>query len=295
MTPTRRHLGEIAACLRVRGRRRRRILAECASHLDEAAAVRGETAAVASFGPAAEIAAALDLEAAAARGATSTAMSAAGVALTALSTLVLINAAGPGAEAPPVLALAVLLAGQIAGVAAATAVLQALAQRRGSPPAAALALLARRNATGLAAAAATIVAAGAALTGQAPAPLLLAGPLALVAALAAVGRAWRLAGALPGGRDPIALSPIADLASLAGIRVPARLGTIDPLRHAVPSATLVAALAATAMFARALREGDAAGTACALAALEATGVVGCFVLLGPALGLRRARRDREAL
>lgn len=69
MTSVDGYLEQLARALRVRGRRRRRILAECAAHLHEAAGERGATAAVAAFGPPAEIAAALDLEAAAGRGA----------------------------------------------------------------------------------------------------------------------------------------------------------------------------------------------------------------------------------
>ena len=68
MSPVERYLVELGAALQVRGRVRRRFLRECRDHLADAADERGEEAAVRAFGPAPEIAAALDAEVAARRG-----------------------------------------------------------------------------------------------------------------------------------------------------------------------------------------------------------------------------------
>lgn len=288
MTPVERYLHELAAALRVRGRRRRRILAECAAHLHEAAATRGEAAAVEAFGPPAEIARVLDLEAAAGRAVTSTGMSIAGVSLTAVSTLALIHgAADVHAALGP--ALVFLVAAQIAGVAAGVALLQALAQRRLAQSAAALALLTRRNAVAVGAAGVAMLAAGVALPGQGSAAALLAGPVTLAAAVVALVRARRLTHALPGARERTVSSPLDDLGALAGVSLPAGLRAIDPLRHAALSAMVVAVLAGAALLARQLGEGAGPAAACALGAFEAAAVLGSFVLLGPALGLRRTR------
>jgi hypothetical protein len=57
-----RYLAELGAALHVRGGERRRFLRECGDHLADAAAERGEEAAVRAFGPPPEIAAAFDAE-----------------------------------------------------------------------------------------------------------------------------------------------------------------------------------------------------------------------------------------
>src|SRR4051812_49924197 len=72
VTTVERYLDDLSVALRVRGAARRRFLRECGDHLADAAAERGEAAAVQSFGPAPEIAAAFDAAVAARRGVRST-------------------------------------------------------------------------------------------------------------------------------------------------------------------------------------------------------------------------------
>src|SRR4051812_45023675 len=68
MSEVERYMTELGDALHVRGARRRRVLRECRDHLDDAAAGRGEAEAVRAFRRAQDIAAALDVEAAARRG-----------------------------------------------------------------------------------------------------------------------------------------------------------------------------------------------------------------------------------
>ena len=176
MSAIERYLTELGAALHIRGRARRRFLRECRDHLVDASAEQGEEAAVGAFGPAPEIAAALDAEVASRRGVRSTFAAAAGVLATGGSTLVLINAASPDTEAPVAWAIAFFVAAQLAAVSGAVALLQALVLRRSTMSAADAMLLARRNGVALAAAGVTMFSAGAAVPGQGSAVLLLAGP-----------------------------------------------------------------------------------------------------------------------
>jgi hypothetical protein len=271
-----RYLTELDAALHVRGRVRRRFLRECRDHLVDAAAERGDDAAVRAFGPAPEIAAALDAEVASRRGVQSTIATVVGVLATGGSTLVLIHASSPEAEAPLAWAIAFFVAAQLAAVSGGIALLQALVLRRSTMSAADAMLLARRNGCALAAAGVTMFSAGAAVPGEGSAVLLLAGPLLVCVALVAVLRAWSLARRLGGSRAAVR-PPLEDLGRLTHLPVPA-LGN----RTLLP---LTVAVAAAAAFIRDHGEHATASGALVTAGIEATAVVGCFVVFGAALGL----------
>ncbi len=81
---------------------------------------------------------------------------------------------------------------QLSGTAAALALIQALALRRGTMSPSELAVLVRRNLVASIAAGVTMFAAGAAVPGQAPALALLAGPVIACVALVGVLRTRRL-------------------------------------------------------------------------------------------------------
>jgi hypothetical protein len=137
-------------------------------------------------------------------------------------------------------------------------------------------LLARRNGCALAAAGVTMFSAGAAVPGESSAVLLLAGPLLVCVALVAVLRAWSLARRLGGSRAAVR-PPLEDLRRLTHLPVPA-LGN----RTLLP---LTVAVAAAAAFVRDHGEHATASGALVTAGIEATAVVGCFVVFGAALGL----------
>jgi hypothetical protein len=281
VSPVERYLIELGAALHIRGRVRRRFLCECRDHLVDAAAEQGEEEAVRAFGPAPEIAAALDAEVVSRRGVRSTFAAAAGVLATGGSTLALIHASSPDTEAPVGWAIAFFVAAQLAAVSGAVALLQALVLRRSTMSAADAMLLARRNGVALTAAGVTMFSAGAAVPGQGSAVLLLAGPLLVCVALVAVLRAWSLARRLDGSRAPGVRPPLADLGRLLRLPVP----TVDN-RILLPVTVCVAAAAA---FVRDHGEHATAGGALVTAGIEATAVVACFVVFGAALGLRAAR------
>src|SRR4051794_33656408 len=220
LAPIEAYLAELEAALHVRGRVRRRFVRECGDHLADAAAARGGEAAVRAFGPPADVAAAFDAEVAARRAVDATAAAVLGVLGTGGSTLALIHAAAPDAVAPTGWAITFFVAAQVAAVAAALALVQALVLRRDamSPPA--LRLLARRNALALVAAGLTMFAAGAALPGHGSAALLLAGPLLVCVALGAVLRARSLARRLDVTGLAVARPPLADLRRLIPVPVP---------------------------------------------------------------------------
>jgi hypothetical protein len=272
------YLAELRAALRVRGAARRRFLAECRDHLADAAAERGEPAAVEAFGPAAAVAAAFDAEIAATRGVRSTWLSAAGVIATAGSTLALIHAASPAAAAPALWTAVFFIAAQLAGVAIALAFLQALVVRRDGAAPAELMLLARRNACALVASGVTMLAAGAAVPGKGSAPLLLAGPVLAIAAFGSIVRARMLTRRLEGARARVVHGPLADLAGLTGLP----LGSIGALELLAPTV----ALAAVAAFVRDLADEQATVNGALLTgAIEGAAVVACLLAFGRALGL----------
>lgn len=263
-----RYIDELSAALHVRGSTRRRFLRECRDHLQDAAAERGDAEAVRDFGPAKQLAAAFDAEVAARRGVRATLATLAGVLATGGSTLALIHASQPGVNAPTAWAVVFFIAAQVAGVAALLAMLQAIALRHETMPPAQLALLARRNAFALGAAGLTMLAAGAALPGQGDALLLLAGPVLVCTALATVFRARRLVRSLDGGRSRAVRAPV----------------PVVPMPQLLAFTT---ACAAAAAFVRDTAERATASQALVTAGIEATAVVACFLLLGPALGLWR--------
>jgi uncharacterized membrane protein len=276
------YLTELAAELRVRGALRRRFLCECRDHLADAAAERGEEAAVRAFGRPSEIAAAFDAEVAARRGVRATFATVAGVLATGGSTLALIHAASPGTIAPVGWTIAFFVAAQVAAVAAGLALVQALLLRRSAMPPAEVRLLARRNGFALVAAGMTMFAAGAGLPGRGSALLLLAGPALVCVALVAVLRAGALARRLDDARGPAVRPPLEDVARLFRLPVP----PLDAARLLL----VTTCLAAAAAFVRDRGEHATAGGAFVTAAVEATAVVACFLVLGPPLGLwRRAR------
>ncbi|HEY6890642.1 MAG TPA: hypothetical protein VI300_22755 [Solirubrobacter sp.] len=278
------YLDELARALKVRGAPRRRFLRESRDHLLDAAGERGEREAVRTFGPPSEVAAAFDAEVATHRGLRATSATTAAVLAVGGSTLVLIQAAAPGATAPTAWAIVFFIAAQIAGVAGALAVVQALAHRRETLEPADAALLVRRNACALVAAALTMFAAGAAVPGSASAILLLAGPALACVAAVGVLRARSLARRLDGSKAHVARPPLADLRQLTGLPVPA----LDPLRLLA----LTTCAAAAAAFARDLLERATLGGALVTAAIEAVAVLGGFAVLGRALGLTAGREVR---
>jgi hypothetical protein len=270
------YMSELESALHVRGAARRRFLRECRDLVD-AAAERGDEAAVQAFGPARELAAAFDAEAAARRGLRSTLATAAGVLATGGSTLVVVNHST--ATAPTWWAIAFFVAAQLAAVAAGLSAVQVLVLRRSTITPGELTLLGRRNICALAAAGVTMLSAGAAAPGHGSAALILAGPGLVCVAIVAVLRARSQARRLDGSRVRVARQPLADLAKVARIPLP----PID-LRRALPFVTAVAAAAA---FTRDLGEHATAGNAGVAAGIEAAAVVACFFVLGPALGLYR--------
>lgn len=274
-----RYLDALAAAVQVRGVARRRFLRECRDHLTDAAAERGAAEAMRAFGAPAEIAAAFDAEMAARRGVRATRLAVAGVLATGGSTLALINSASDTATAPAAWVVIFFVSAQVAGVAAALAVLQALVLRRASMPPADLALLARRGGVALLAAGLAMAAAGAAVPGHGSALLLLAGPALVCVALVAVLRARSLARRLPGAGAVAVRSPLADLGQLTGMAIP----MVNTHRLLV----LVTCAAAAAAFVRDRAEQATVGGAFVTAGIEAAAVVACFAVLGRALGLWR--------
>jgi hypothetical protein len=224
--------------------------------------------AIRAFGPAREIAAAFDLEVAAKRGLSATLATVLGVLATGGSTLALIHAAQPGATAVTGWAAVFFIAAQVAGVASVLALLQGLALRRETMPPDQLALLARRNAVALCAAGVTMFAAGAAVPGNGSAILLAAGPALVCVALVTVLRALAIARKLAGGRTRAVRSPL----------------PMVPMPQLLALTTVCAAVAA---FLRDTAENASASQALVTAGIEAAAVVGCFLALGPALGLWR--------
>ena len=273
------YLAELRAALRVRGAARRRFLRECRDHLIDAASERGPEQAVRAFGQPSEIAAEFDAEVAAARGLRSTVGAAAGVVATGGSTLALIHAATPHAKAPTWAVVAFFVAAQLAAVAGGLAVIQALVLRRSTMSPADLVLLSRRNACALVAAGLTMFAAGAATPGRGSAVALLAGPVLVCVAIAGVLRAGSLARRLDRSGSLAMRQPLADLAQLIRLPVP----SVDPSRLLA----LTTCAAAAAAFLRDRAEHATAGQALITAGIEATAVVGCFLLLGRPLGLWR--------
>jgi hypothetical protein len=273
------YMTELDAALHVRGAVRRRFLRECDDHLADAAAERGQEEAVRAFGPPPEVAAAFDAEVAARRGVRSTFATVAGVLATGGSTLALIHASSANTTAPAWWAIAFFVAAQLAGLSAGLALVQALVLRRSMMPPAQLVLLARRNGGALVAAGATMFSAGAALPGQGSAVLILAGPALACFAMVAVLRARSLARRLDGSGALAVRPPLKDLRRLIRLPVP----SLDSRRLLL----VITCVAAAAAFVRDRGEHATVSEAFVTAGIEGMAVVGCFFVLGPALGLWR--------
>ena len=269
------YLVELGSALRVRGTVRRRFLRECHDHLVDAAAAQGEQEAVRGFGPPGEIAAAFGREVAARRGVRSTFAAAVGVLATGASTLALIHASSANSTAPAAWATAFFVAAQLAGLTVGLALVQALVMRRSSMPPADVLLLARRNGCALLAAGATIFSAGAALPGRGSAVLLLAGPALVCGAMVSVLRARSLARRLDCSGGLAVRPPLEDLGRLTRLPLP----SLDASRLLL----VTTCVAATAAFVRDRAEHATLSQASVTAGIEATAVVACFILLGPAL------------
>jgi hypothetical protein len=278
-------LHELAASLHVRGRPRRRLLAECRDHLAESSAADGPEEAVRRFGSAADLARAFDLEVATRRSLRATAVSVAGVVALGLSALVMVNAVDTQSSAPVAWAIVFFGGAQVAAVSLALAVVRAVVLRGASGTPADVVLLCRRNGVALGFSFLTLFAVGAALPGQTSAWLVLAGPALGMCAAVGVMRAWWLARTLESPRGGVVRPPLADVVAVARrfVDVPV------PAWRVAPSATVVVAvgLATCAAFTwDRLDHGTLAASALA-AGVEAAMVIAGFALLGRTLGLRR--------
>lgn len=281
MTPIDDYVAELAAALHARGLARRRFLRECRDHLADAAATRGDAEALRAFGPAVEIAAAFDAEVAARRGVRTTFASVVAVLATGGSTLALIHASSRHASAPTLWATCFFVGAQLAAVGGGLALMQALVQRRSPARPAEVLLLCRRNGCALVAAGLTMFSAGAALPGHGSALALVAGPALVCVALLGVLRSWRLARRLEHPGTAPFRPPLEDLGQLTRLRVP----QLDPRRLLA----LTTAVASVCAFLRDRGEHAAVGQALVTAGMEAAAVVGCFLVLGRTLGIRRGR------
>lgn len=274
------YVAELRRTLHARGAANRRFLRECRDHLNEAADAAGEQAAIKAFGPAPEFAAAFDAEVAHQRGVRATAASVAGVLATGGSTLALIHGAASGSSAPVGLALAFFVCAQVAGTSIVLALLQALGGRSRTASPAELALLIRRDSCALVAAGLTMLAAGAALPGQGSALALSVGPVLVCLAAILVLRAQRLTRRLDGSGDRVMRMPFSR-----------RVRVVNAYELLAPT---VAAVGAAAFWWDRGEQGTYLH-ALSTAGLEATAVVTCFLLLGPALGLHhRDARGKSA-
>ena len=186
-----RYLHELASALHVRGRARRRILAECRDHLLDATEAHGPDEAVRRFGPVADVVAGFEVEVAVRRAQAATWLTAAGVAGIGASTLAVVHATDNGLTAPVAWAVVFFASAQTSAVALLLAVLRAVLMRHETGSSAAVALLCRRNAMALGFAALTMFAAAAAVPGQTSAWRILAGPAIGTLAAFALVRAGR--------------------------------------------------------------------------------------------------------
>lgn len=276
-------LREFESELKVRGRARRRVVSECRAHLEDLVADHGPEAAVGAFGDPRPLARMLDVEIAASRAIRATWMTAAAVATTAVSTLALIHSADSGASAPPVWAVAFFAAAQVAATVTAIALLHAARIRRSPASAADTALLARRNRYALIAAGFTMFCAGGALTGNASAAILLAGPALWLAAMLAVTRSSILSSRLTTRGVKADRSPYSDLGELLHIQVP----TIGPLALAL--------LAAVGAMVRDSGEaGETLSKVLVVGAIEAGLVLAAYLAMRRPLGLRQLRGSNIA-
>lgn len=288
MSPVEQYLRDLGGALHVRGRARRRLLAECRDHLVDSGAAHGEAQAVARFGSATELARSFDTEIAVRRALHATPATALGVLAVAWSTLALLHAADR--HASTVLLWAVIFFGcaQTSAVSMLLATLRAAGMRNRPAAPADVALLCRRNGSALAFAVLTLFAAGAARPGHGSALQLLLGPAVAVLAALLVLRGRSLARQLDAYGQRTVRTPWADLRAMAHLpttrgRAPDRSGPAVML-----TVGTVVAAAAAFVWGHADDHGNLASGLAAAGIETALTVIG-FVLLGPALGLWSAR------
>lgn len=284
MSPVEQYLRELGGALHVRGRARRRLLAECRDHLADSGAAHGEAEAVARFGSAAELARSFDTEVAVRRALRATPATVVGVLAVAASTLALLHVAAAHASAPVGWAVIFFGCAQTSAVSLLLATLRAAGMRNRPADAADVALLCRRNGCALGFALLTLFAAGAALPGHGSALQLLLGPAVAVSAALLVLRARSLARQLDAYGQRTVRAPWADLRAMA--HLPTAGGRVlDPSSPAVMlTAGSAVAAAAAFVWGHADDHGNLASALVAAGVETALTVTG-FVLLGPALGL----------
>jgi len=291
MTAVDDYLHQLEDALHVRGRARRRLLAECRSHLADAGAVHDDEEVVRRFGDAGELARSFDTEIAVRRGLHATVVSVLGVSAVGLSALAVVNAAEANASAVLVWAVAFFACAQAAGVCALLAALRAAAMRHGPSTAADVVLLCRRNGAALAFAVLTLVAAGGAVPGHTAAWKVLVGPLVAVLATASIVRSRSLARKIDPAAPRIIQSPLADLRTVARRPALANGRTTSASSVLLLAPTLM--VAAAAAFAWDHQDHGTLANSAAVAGVEAALTVAGFVILGPVLGLRPTRGTRR--
>jgi hypothetical protein len=209
----------LEASSEVRGRARRRFVAEAREHLSEAARERGPAEAVRRFWAGRRCRSEFDTEAAVQRSLRATVVSAAAVAAVAWSALAVVQGADVHATVQVPWAVLFFGSAQAAGVCALLAVLRAVASRREDARIADAALLWRRNGMALSLSLLTLLAAAAAVTGQSSAWRVLVGPICAFARAGVLVRTRRLLRRLEARPAREVRSPVADVAAmLAGRR-----------------------------------------------------------------------------
>jgi HAAS len=292
MTSIDQYLADLRDHLHVRGRVRRRFLSECREHLIDASAAHGEAEAVRMFGSAAELATSFQTEVAARRGMRDTMMSMVAVVAVAFSVLTIVNAVSPQVTAAPLWAVVFFVSAQTSAVAAVLAALRASATRHLPASAADVALLSRRNITALSFAVLCLLAAGGAVPGNAPPWRLLIGPIVAVCAAVGVLSTHRLVRKVDGPTTQLVREPLNDLRAVLH---PSGQRSGDGTTVSSTSLLVVTVIvAAVAAFLWDHLDGGTSSTSIRAATLEVVFVICGFVVLGPALGLRRGRRGRRA-
>jgi len=291
MSPVDDYLQQLEAALHVRGRARRRLLAECRSHLDDASAAQDTKEAVRRFGDAGELARSFDTEIALRRGLRATVASVLGVCAVAVSALEIVHAAEANASAVVGWAVAFFAFAQVSGVCALLAALRAVAMRRGPATAADVVLLCRRNGMALVFALLTLVAAAGAVPGHAAAWKILAGPAVAVLAAVSVVRSRSLARRIDPDASRAVQEPLADLRVVVGRSAGASSHAASSSSILMLAPTLV--IAAIAAFVWDHQDHGTLASSAAAAGIEAALTVAGFFLLGRVLGLRPGRGTRR--
>jgi hypothetical protein len=290
MTAIERYLQELGRALHTRGRARRRLLAECAEHLADAAALSSGEDAVRSFGSATDLAESFDAESAVRRATAATGATIAGVLATGASAVALVNAADPRASAVAVWAVIFFAGAQAAGVCTLLAALRAGAMRHRTATPVDVVLLCRRNAAALAFSATTLIAAAGAVPGHAAAWEVLAGPVAAVLAAVQVLRARSLARKLDTRPCRIVRAPLTDLLVIG--HQSDRAGAATRRSPVVGLLVPTVALATVAAFLWDRLDHGNVGSSLSAAGIEAALTVAGFGLFGPVLGLMPPRSKR---